>query len=86
VEWGGEHGLAGKTAAELATEPAVIEMMGGYVDTLNSRLERWETVKKFVVLPRDLSVEEGDLTPSMKVRRKVVERKYMGELDKLYVD
>jgi len=31
-------------------------------------------------------VEEGDLTPSMKVRRKVVERKHMGELDKLYVD
>ncbi len=86
VQWGGEHGLAGKTAAELATEPAVIEMMGGYVDTLNSRLERWETVKKFVVLPRDLSVEEGDLTPSMKVRRKVVERKNMSELDKLYVD
>ena len=86
VQWGGEHGLAGRTAAELATEPAVIEMMGGYVDTMNSRLERWETVKKFVVLPRDLSVEEGDLTPSMKVRRKVVERKYMDELDKLYVD
>ena len=86
VQWGGEHGLAGRTAAELATEPAVIEMMGGYVDTMNSRLERWETVKKFVVLPRDLSVEEGDLTPSMKVRRKVVERKFMGELDKLYVD
>ena len=86
VQWGGEHGLAGKTATELATEPAVIEMIGGYVDTLNSRVERWETVKKFVVLPRDLSVEEGDLTPSMKVRRKVVERKHMGELDKLYVD
>ena len=86
VQWGSEHGLAGRTAAELATEPAVIEMIGGYVDALNSRLERWETVKKFVVLPRDLSVEEGDLTPSMKVRRKVVERKYMDELDKLYVD
>ena len=86
VQWGGENGLAGKTATELATEPAVIEMIGGYVDTLNSRVERWETVKKFVVLPRDLSVEEGDLTPSMKVRRKVVERKHMGELDTLYVD
>ncbi len=86
VQWGGEHGLAGKTAAELATEPAVVELIGGYVDTLNSRLERWETIKKFVILPRDLSVEEGDLTPSMKVRRKVVERKYMDELDTLYVD
>ncbi len=86
VQWGGEHGLAGRTAAELAAEPAVKSMIGEHVEALNARLERWETVKKFVILPRDLSVEDGDLTPSMKVRRKVVERKHMAELDSLYVD
>ena len=51
---------------------------------LNSQLERWETIKKFVILPHDLSIEEGELTPSMKVRRKVVEKKYMRDLDELY--
>ena len=60
--------------------------MTGYVDELNGKLERWETIKKFVILPRDLTVEDGELTPSMKVRRKIVEKKYMTELDALYAD
>ena len=51
---------------------------------LNSQLQRWETIKKFIILPRDLTIEDGELTPSMKVRRKVVEQKYMAELDGLY--
>ena len=61
-------------------------MMSGYVDELNAKLERWETIKKFVILPRDLSVDDGELTPSMKVRRKAVEKKYKSELDALYTD
>ena len=51
---------------------------------LNGQLERWETIKKFIILPRDLTIEDGELTPSMKVRRKIVEQKYMSELDTLY--
>ncbi|HEY4991041.1 MAG TPA: AMP-binding protein, partial [Nakamurella sp.] len=86
VEWAGRHHLAGKTPEELATEPAVLAMIGGHVGELNKRLERWETIKKFVIVPHDLTVEDGELTPSMKVRRKVVERKYMTDLDQLYLD
>jgi len=86
VEWAGRHHLAGKTPEELATEPAVLTMIGGHVEELNKRLERWETIKKFVIVPHDLTVEDGELTPSMKVRRKVVERKYMTDLDQLYLD
>ena len=55
-----------------------------HVQKLNGQLERWETIKKFIILPRDLTVEDGELTPSMKVRRKIVEQKYMSELDSLY--
>jgi long-chain acyl-CoA synthetase len=86
VEWGNEHGLPGRTPEQLAKEPAVYQMIQEHVDTLNGQLERWETVKKFVILPTDLSIENGEMTPSMKVRRKVVEKKYMSELDTLYQD
>ena len=58
-------------------------MVQGYVDELNARLNRWETIKKFVILPRDLTVEDGELTPSMKVKRSVVAEKYKDELDSL---
>jgi long-chain acyl-CoA synthetase len=54
------------------------------VRRLNERLNRWETVKKWVVLDADLSVESGELTPSMKVKRKVVEQRYARELEQLY--
>ena len=48
-------------------------MVQGYVDTLNGQLNRWETIKKFEILDHDLTVESGELTPSMKVKRNVVE-------------
>ena len=86
TEWADENGLAGKSPEELAKEPAVIEMFQEHVDALNGQLERWETIKKFVLLPHDLTIEDGELTPSMKVRRKVVEKKYMAQLDTLYQD
>ena len=86
TDWASKHGLEGRTPEQLAKEPAVQELIQQHVDALNGHLERWETIKKFVILPHDLTVEDGELTPSMKVRRKVVERKYMAELDTLYQD
>jgi long-chain acyl-CoA synthetase len=82
--WAAENDMAGASYAEIVTSPAALAMVQGYVDELNAKLNHWETIKKFVVLPRDLSVEEGDLTPSMKLKRRVVAEKYKGELDSLY--
>jgi long-chain acyl-CoA synthetase len=59
-------------------------MVQGYIDELNAKLNRWETIKKFVILPADLTIDNGDLTPSMKLKRKVVADKYKAELDSLY--
>jgi long-chain acyl-CoA synthetase len=56
----------------------------GYVDELNATLNRWETIKKYVILDRDLSVESGELTPSLKLKRKHVEVTYEDLLDKMY--
>jgi len=58
----------------------------GHIDTVNSRVNKWETIKDFRILPRDLTIEEGDLTPSLKVKRKAVERKNAELLDQMYSD
>ncbi|MGC0414596.1 AMP-dependent synthetase/ligase [Embleya sp. AB8] len=59
-------------------------LIADYVDRLNADLQRWQTVKKFAILPRDLSVEHDELTPSLKVKRRVVERRYAAILDDMY--
>jgi long-chain acyl-CoA synthetase len=82
--WAAENAMGAMAYTELVSSPAAREMVQGYVDELNAKLNRWETIKKFVILPRDLSVEEGDLTPSMKLKRKVVADKYKNDLDSLY--
>ena len=48
-------------------------MVGDYVEELNAKLNRWETIKKWEILDHDLTIESGELTPSMKVKRNVVE-------------
>jgi long-chain acyl-CoA synthetase len=82
--WAAENGMAGTPYAELVASQPVHDMVAGYVDTLNARLNRWEGIKKWIVLDHDLSVESGELTPSMKVKRKVVETNYREEIETLY--
>ncbi|WP_346012213.1 AMP-dependent synthetase/ligase [Streptomyces sp. SID3343] len=76
--------LKDKSYEELVASDAVHALVGEYVDRLNEGLQRWQTVKKFAVLPRDLTVEHGELTPSLKVKRRVVEREYATVLDDMY--
>jgi long-chain acyl-CoA synthetase len=80
-----EHG-GGETAplADLLADPRVVTLFQGYVDQLNARLASYETIKKFAFLPVDLSVDTGELTASLKVKRKAVEQKYMHLLDAFY--
>ncbi|WP_262851708.1 AMP-dependent synthetase/ligase [Mumia quercus] len=80
------HGLAGKSYAEIVSSPEMRKAIEGYVDELNSKLNRWETVKKWVVLDHDLTVEEGELTPSLKLKRKYVEDKFQHVLDGFYAE
>jgi long-chain acyl-CoA synthetase len=82
--WAISHGLAGMSYGELTRHQVVRSLIQGYIDELNRRLASYESIKRFAILPRDLTVEEGDLTPSLKVRRKIVERKYKDTLDALY--
>ncbi|AIY18124.1 AMP-binding protein [Pimelobacter simplex] len=71
--WAAENGKSGQSYTELVNDEAVRTMVGEYVDELNGQLNRWETVKKWKLLDHDLSIESGELTPSLKVKRNVVE-------------
>ncbi|OKK07911.1 AMP-dependent synthetase [Streptomyces sp. CB03234] len=82
--WAEEHGLGGKTYAEVVATPEVTQLVQGYVDRLNQGLQRWQTIKKFRLLPRDLDIEHGELTPSLKLKRPVVEREYKHLIDEMY--
>jgi len=71
--WAEENGMSGKDYTEVVQSDAVKSMVAGYVEQLNAKLNRWETIKKWEILDHDLTIESGELTPSMKVKRNVVE-------------
>jgi long-chain acyl-CoA synthetase len=78
-----ERGLT-QDIAELSRHPDVRELIQGEVDRANSRYAQVEQVKKFAILDHDLSQETGELTPTLKVKRNVVNEKYAGLFDSLY--
>jgi long-chain acyl-CoA synthetase len=82
--WAQENGMAGKDYTEVVRSDAAREMVAGYVAELNSRLNRWETIKKWEILDHDLTIESGELTPSMKVKRNVVETNNLDRIAAFY--
>ena len=81
-----QNGLEGRTYEQLSQEPKVIAEFQKAVDQLNQGLASFETIKRFALLPRDFTVEGGELTPSLKVKRKEVEKAYAHLLDDFYAD
>jgi len=81
--WAEENEVSGDYTA-IVSSPECRAMVEGYVDELNSHLNRWETIKKFEILDHDLTVESGELTPSMKVKRNVVEDNHQALIDSMY--
>ena len=74
----------GGTPEDWSRDPKVEQSVRDAVALLNADLNRWETIKDFRILARDLSVEDGELTPSLKIKRRVVETRYAGELESMY--
>ncbi|WP_181312785.1 AMP-dependent synthetase/ligase [Nocardioides campestrisoli] len=85
ANWAEENGMSGASYTEIVRSDEVKEMVQGYVEQMNSQLNRWETIKKWELLDHDLTVESGELTPSMKVKRNVVENNYTDLIEKMYV-
>ncbi|WP_375000292.1 AMP-dependent synthetase/ligase [Aeromicrobium sp. CTD01-1L150] len=86
AEWAEANGMSGKSYTEVVRSPQIQEIISGQIEELNSRLNQWETIKKWAVLDDDLSVESGEITPSMKVKRNVVEANNKALLDSFYAD
>ncbi len=80
-----ENGLSGDFAT-LSQSDAVRAALQEDIDTLNGQLNKWETIKKFSVLPRDLSEEDGELTASLKVKRNVVEKNFRDLIEAMYAE
>jgi long-chain acyl-CoA synthetase len=86
AQWGRAHGLTESDYATLAADPSVQEYVHACVDELNGRLNRWETIKDFRILDHDLTIEADELTPSMKVKRRVAEARHQRLIDEMYAE
>ena len=84
VPWAQQQGIEDTDMASLANNEKVRALVQEAVDAVNSKVARVEEVKKFTILPHDLTQETGELTPTLKVKRNVVYDKYANELDALY--
>jgi long-chain acyl-CoA synthetase len=82
--WAKDNGLDGTSYEDLTKSDEVHDMIDEHVKKLNASLNRWETIKKWAVLDHDLSVDGGQLTPSLKVKRGVVAEQNKETLDGFY--
>jgi long-chain acyl-CoA synthetase len=82
--WAKEHGVA--PGARLHEEPKLIAVIQKAVDELNARQASYSTIKKFAIVPRDFTQDSGELTPTLKVKRKVVTKNYQKVIDAFYVE
>lgn len=70
--------------ADLVKNPAIVSLVQSLVDKVNSQVSSTEAIKKFVILEHDLSIEAGEITPTMKIKRNVVAQNYKEQLEALY--
>jgi long-chain acyl-CoA synthetase len=82
--WAEKQGLGTTDVAELGTKPELQEMVQSAVDAVNEKVGPVEQIKKFTILPHDLTQETGELTPTLKVKRNIVYDKYASQLDAMY--
>jgi long-chain acyl-CoA synthetase len=83
ASWAARHGVDGDAEA-LARDERVHELVQEVVDDVNRERSRFEQLKRFTVLPHDFTIEGGELTPTLKVRRRVVLERYADEVEQLY--
>jgi long-chain acyl-CoA synthetase len=79
-----ENEIAYRDPAELLQNPKIKELAKQAIAEVNSHLASFESIKNFAILPREFTIESGELTPSLKVKRKVVDKNYASLIDSLY--
>jgi len=83
-KWAREHGVSAASHAELVADPRVVELYDRTITELTGHLAQFERIKKVALLPHEFTLEAGELTPTLKVKRRVVEQKYKDVIDRLY--
>ncbi|RXH55761.1 AMP-dependent synthetase/ligase [Granulicella sibirica] len=84
--WAKGQGVTTTDRAALVKDPKVVAMYQGIVDQVNATVAHFETMKRMAVVGDEWSVEAGELTPSMKMKRRVIEKKYEREIGEFYRD
>ena len=85
-EYAREHGITFENREDLCRNQQIYEMMKERIDTLQQQLAHYEQVKRFTLLPHHLSMEKGELTNTLKIRRRVLNENYKEQIDAMYAD
>jgi long-chain acyl-CoA synthetase len=85
-EWARNHGVEAKSRAELVTDSRVLALYGEIVREVNNGLANFEKLKRFRVVADEWTQESGELTPSMKLKRRAITARYAALIDALYAD
>jgi long-chain acyl-CoA synthetase len=86
VRWAGYKKITFKSHAELIKNPLVVAKVGSRVERVNEHLSNYERVKKIVLLDQEMTLEGGQLTPSLKVKRRVVNQMYAEQIEGMYTE
>jgi long-chain acyl-CoA synthetase len=83
-DWARANGVSFASRQELVASAKVRDLYKGIVEDLNKRLAQFETIKKIVIVPDEFTVATGEITPTLKLKRRVIEARYKQQIDELY--
>ena len=85
-EYAREHQIAFESREQLCADPKINEMMKERIDTLQQQLAHYEQIKRFTLLPNHFSMEKGELTNTLKIKRRVLNENYKKEIEAMYAE
>jgi long-chain acyl-CoA synthetase len=85
IKWAERNGIPASDWNTVINNEKIISEIQKVIDSVNSQLASFETIKKFGILPDDFTIEDGSLTPTMKVKRRVIMQRYKDIIDEMYV-
>ena len=83
-DWAKANGVTFSSRQELVNSEKVRELYRGIIEDLNKKLAHFETIKKILVVPDEFSVAGGEITPTLKLKRRVIEAKYKQQIEQIY--
>jgi long-chain acyl-CoA synthetase len=85
-EWAQQHGIHADSRASLVADPRIMEIYGEVIREVNGTLANFETIKRFRIVADEWTQDSGELTPSMKIKRRVLTARYAAVIAELYAD